>query len=244
MQIIYSQSNSPTFNLAAEEFLFSERKDDLLFLYVNKPSVIVGSNQVIQNEVDQDYCVQNNIQVVRRISGGGTVYHDLGNLNYCFISNKIEGKSSLNIDFLNPIVHVLRNLGLPVEIGVRKDLWLPGPYKISGTASHISKKRDLHHGTLLFDTDLEKLEKALTAKEKNLNLKGIPSVPSSVKNIKTYFTEQLSMNCEMSAFKELFIKNIADFYSSKLTILNETDISKIKSIESMKYTLREWTFRK
>jgi len=244
MQIIYSQSNSPTFNLAAEEFLFSERKDDLLYLYVNKSSVIVGSNQVIQNEIDQNYCIENNIQVVRRISGGGTVYHDLGNLNYCFISNKIEGKSSLNIDFLNPIVHVLKNLGLPVEIGIRKDLWLPGPYKISGTASHISKKRELHHGTLLFDTDLEKLEKALTAKEKNLNLKGIPSVPSSVKNIKTYFEEQLGIDYDVSEFKELIIEKIVDFYSSKLTILNETDISKIKSIENKKYILTEWTFKK
>ncbi|MFZ4726698.1 MAG: lipoate--protein ligase family protein, partial [Paludibacter sp.] len=148
MQIIHFSSTSPTFNLAAEEFLFSERQDDLLFLYVNEPSVIIGCNQAMRNEVNLEFCTENEIQIVRRMSGGGAVYHDLGNLNYCFISNKTIGKSSLNDDFLKPIVKVLVDLGVPVEIGKRKDLWLPDRYKISGTASHVSKNRELHHGTL------------------------------------------------------------------------------------------------
>jgi len=93
MTIIHSHSNSSSFNLAAEEYLFSERQDDILFLYVNEPSVIIGSNQVIRNEVNLNFCAENNIRVVRRMSGGGAVYHDLGNLNYCFITNKTEGKS-------------------------------------------------------------------------------------------------------------------------------------------------------
>ena len=88
MQIIHSTFNSPTFNLAAEEYLFFERQDDLLFLYVNEPSVVIGCNQAIRNEVDLKFCEQNEIQVVRRMSGGGAVFHDLGNLNFCFISNK------------------------------------------------------------------------------------------------------------------------------------------------------------
>jgi len=244
MLIIQSSSNSPTFNLAAEEYLFSEWQNDLLFLYVNDSSVIIGCNQVIQNEVNINFCKENDIQVVRRISGGGAVYHDLGNLNYCFISNKIAGKSSLNNDYLLPIVHVLNNLGIPVEIGIRKDLWLPSAYKISGTASHISKKRELHHGTLLYNTDLEKLEKALSVKEKDANLKGIPSVRSRVKNINSFFSDQSVIAPEMSEFKEIFIKNIVDFYFSKLTILNETEISNIKTIENKKYSQTEWTYKK
>ena len=124
MQIIHSTFNSPTFNLAAEEYLFFERQDDLLFLYVNEPSVVIGCNQAIRNEVDLKFCEQNEIQVVRRMSGGGAVFHDLGNLNFCFISNKTEGKSALNDDFLKPIVDVLTDLGVPVAVGKRKDLWL------------------------------------------------------------------------------------------------------------------------
>ena len=178
MQIIHSTSNSPTFNLAAEDFLLSERQDDLLFLYVNEPSVIIGCNQAIRNEVDLDFCTENDIQVVRRMSGGGAVYHDLGNLNYCFISNKIDGKSAINDDFLQPIVEVLSTFGVSAEIGKRKDLWLPDGYKISGTASHVSKNRELHHGTLLYETNLEMLEKALSPNLKDERVKAISSVRS------------------------------------------------------------------
>ena len=104
MQIIYSPSNSSTFNLAAEEYLFLNRQDDLLFLYVNEPSVIIGCNQAIKNEVDLDFCAENDIRIVRRMSGGGAVYHDLGNLNYCFIKNKVAGEFPLGGEFLLPIV--------------------------------------------------------------------------------------------------------------------------------------------
>ena len=107
MTILQSPSNSPTFNLAAEEYLFSQRRDELIFLYVNEPCVIIGSNQVIENEVDVEFCKDNNIQVIRRISGGGAVYHDTGNLNYCFISNREPGRLSLDTEFLNPIIEIL-----------------------------------------------------------------------------------------------------------------------------------------
>jgi len=184
------------FNLAAEEYLFSERQDDILFLYVNEPSVIIGSNQVIRNEVNLNFCAENNIRVVRRMSGGGAVYHDLGNLNYCFITNKTEGKSLLSADFLLPVVETLKLLNVPVEIGKRKDLWLQGGFKVSGTASHVSKNRELHHGTLLYDTDLDKLQKSLTVEDKDESLKGIVSVPSVVKNLKNSLQE----NQESSVF--------------------------------------------
>ena len=149
MIIISSTSKSPTFNLATEEFLFFERHDDILFLYVNKPSVIIGSNQAIRNEVDLEFCMQNEIRIVRRMSGGGAVYHDEGNINFCFISSRIQGNSSMGSDFLLPIIHVLNDFKIEVTLGKRKDLWSTGEYKISGTASHISKTRELHHGTQL-----------------------------------------------------------------------------------------------
>ena len=245
MQIIHSTSNSPTFNLAAEEFLFSERQDDLLFLYVNEPSVIIGCNQAIRNEVDLEFCTKNEIQVVRRMSGGGAVYHDLGNLNYCFISNKIDGKSAINDDFLQPIVEVLSTFGVSAEIGKRKDLWLPDGYKISGTASHVSKNRELHHGTLLYETNLEMLEKALSPNLKDERVKAISSVRSKVKNLKTYFEEQKQFTLISAVFFEFLINKLLQYF--KLEIVNyllENEVEKIQQLEESKYKLNNWTFKK
>lgn len=244
MTIIHSQSNSPTFNLAAEEYLFSERQDDLLFLYVNKPSVIIGSNQAIRNEVDLTFCAENNIQIVRRMSGGGAVYHDLGNLNFCFISNKTEGKSSLSSNFLLPIVTVFETINIPLEIGKRKDLWLPGGFKISGTASHISKNRELHHGTLLYNTDLDKLQRSLFVRTKNLESKGIPSVPSTVKNILSFLEEQNYDTYSAIDFFQLVVKKLCHLFDLEhIYSFSEKEKTEINSFES-KYQSLSWTLKK
>ena len=155
MTVIYSCLLDSGFNLAAEEFLFSQRQDEILFLYVNSPCVVIGCNQSIVSECDIGFCKDQAIPIIRRISGGGAVFHDEGNINFCFISNRTQGNFSLGSEFLLPIIHVLNDLKIKVTLGKRKDLWLPGEYKISGTASHISKTRELHHGTLLYDTNLE-----------------------------------------------------------------------------------------
>lgn len=244
MQIIHSTSNSPAFNLAAEEFLFSERQDDVLFLYVNKPSVIIGSNQAIRNEVDLAFCTENNIQIVRRMSGGGAVYHDLGNLNYCFISNKIQGQSSLSTDFLLPIVNVLDTMNIPLEIGKRKDLWLPRGFKISGTASHVSKNRELHHGTLLYNTDLDKLKKSLFVRTKNNEIKAIPSVPSTVKNIRTFLEEQNYDTYSAIDFFQLVIEKLRYLFDLEyISFFSEKEKAEINSLET-KYQSLSWTFKK
>jgi len=245
MIILFSTSNSPTFNLAAEDFLFSERQDDLLFLYVNEPSVIIGCNQAIRNEVDFEFCTKNEIQVVRRMSGGGAVFHDLGNLNFCFISNKIDGKSVLNDDFLNPIVEVLRTLGVSAEIGKRKDLWLPDGYKISGTASHVSKNRELHHGTLLYSADLEKLQNALTTNSVDKQTKAIASVPSPVKNISSFLVQRSLTAPSPADFFKLFLKRMKDLYDvNDVTQLTTNEMLEIEKLQESKYELAAWTFKK
>ena len=245
MKIIHSTSNSPTFNLAAEEYLFCERKDDLLFLYVNEPSVIIGCNQAIRNEVDLDFCSQNGVQIVRRMSGGGAVFHDFGNLNFCFISNKTEGKSSLNDDFIDPILAVLTDLGVPVEIGKRKDLWLQSEYKITGTASHVAKNRELHHGTLLYDTNLEMLESSLSSKNKDANVKAIASVRSTVKNLRTWFEEQGQFTLESNEFFEFLIRKLQLYYQlDKIEDFSEEAVSQIMLIAESKYSSEDWTYKK
>ncbi|MDR3652711.1 MAG: biotin/lipoate A/B protein ligase family protein [Paludibacter sp.] len=245
MQIIHSLSTSPTFNLAAEEFLFSERQDDLLFLYVNEPSVIIGCNQAIRNEVDLEFCNENNIQIVRRLSGGGAVYHDEGNLNFCFISNKTEGKSSLNDEFLKPIVDVLIDLDIPVKIGSRKDLWLQSEYKITGTASHVAKNRELHHGTLLYNTDLEMLKKALTSRSNDNCVRAIASVRSVVKNLGTYFEEQGKRTFSLIDFYQIIFNRLLEYYNQyEIYQLSENETIKIKLLEINKYCQKEWTYKK
>ncbi|MFA5044999.1 MAG: lipoate--protein ligase family protein [Paludibacter sp.] len=245
MQIIQSTSTSATFNLATEEYIFSESPEEILLFYVNEPSVIIGCNQAIQNEVNLDYCRENNIQIVRRMSGGGSVYHDFGNLNFCFISNKTNERSSLNPNFLKPIVEVLNALGIEVEVGKRKDLWLPGGFKISGTASHIGKKRELHHGTLLYDTDLYRLQKALSTVQSKTIIKAIPSVPSPVKNIRNYLREQNLPATDINDFIVNFTGVILRLYKLEtVTFLSEAELEKIQFIQQNKYKLRDWIFKK
>jgi len=245
MIIIQSQSTSPTFNLAAEEFLFSERQDDMLFLYVNEPSVIIGCNQAVRNEVDLEFCKENNIQVMRRMSGGGAVFHDLGNLNFSFISNKIEGKSSLKDDFLKPIVEILTALGIPVEIGKRKDIWLQNEYKITGTASHVARNRELHHGTLLYDTNLEMLEAALNPKQIDEPVKAIASVRSAVKNLKTHFEEQGQPALSSTDFFQVIVRNLLEYYKLKTVLsFSNNDIEKIHDIKKNRYDSDDWTYKK
>ena len=228
MILIHSNSHDASFNLAVEEYLFSHRNDEILFLYVNDPCVVVGRNQDVLSEIDRDFCSENNIPVFKRISGGGTVYHDRGNLNYCFISNRIQGKSPLDTAFLKPIVTVLADLEVEVLIGERKDLWLPDGHKISGTASHVGKTRILHHGTLLYDADLNNLEKSLTPKAAESLSRAIASVPSPVKNIRSYLKEREFLAPEADSFFGLLIQKLVDLYClDSVSELSSEDISGI-----------------
>ena len=245
MTIIFSTSKSPTFNLATEEFLFSERHDDILFLYVNKPSVIIGSNQAIRNEVDLEFCMQNEIRIVRRMSGGGAVYHDEGNINFCFIFNRIYGNFPMESEFLLPIIHVLNDFKIEVTLGKRKDLWSTGEYKISGTASHISKTRELHHGTLLYDTNLELLERTLASKEKDANVKAIASVRSKVKNLQSLFEEHNQFKLNSNDFFELITRKLAVFFAQdEIATLSESESEAILQLAEIKYMSNEWTYKK
>ncbi|MDO5523390.1 MAG: lipoate--protein ligase family protein [Bacteroidia bacterium] len=241
MKIILSSSTEPSFNLAAEQYLLSHN-EPYLFLYVNVACVVIGYNQAVMNEVDLNFCIENDISINRRLSGGGAVYHDLGNLNYCFIFNKTN--APLSADFLLPVVHGLQQLEIPVEIRKRKDLWLPGGHKISGTASHVSKGRELHHGTLLYDTDLGKLLRALNPFSRNLVAKASPSVPSPVKNIRSYLKEEGKNVFSFSGFVDRFIAEMKEFYQIKTLIsFTKDDLEAIETIRQEKYSKSEWNYK-
>lgn len=179
MRIIVSNSRNAAENLALEQQLLLE-PESVVLLYVNDKSVIVGRNQTIEAEVDCAYCKRHDIDIVRRESGGGAVYHDCGNVNYAFIVD--ADKNPLDRDYTEPIVWALRELGVDAVAGRRGEI-LVGGAKVSGSASMVKRSRVLFHGTLLFDSDLQMLDKALRGDE-SLRGKGVKSVRSTVCNLK------------------------------------------------------------
>ncbi|MDR2839938.1 MAG: lipoate--protein ligase family protein [Paludibacter sp.] len=237
MKILVSTYQSAEENLAAEEFLLSQTADDFILLYINDKTVILGNNQITENEVNAAYCRTNNIKITRRISGGGAVFHDLGNINYSFIGNKNSKTLALNNEFLKPIINVLHSLNIPVEQGKRNDLWLNG-LKIGGTASHFSRNRYLFHGTLLYDSNLDTLQKALSANNIDETLRGTPSVHSAVGNIKEHCKDDFN-----TFFANFSAKIIEDLNADKYYFsTGETLI--IEQLAKEKYRADTWNFRK
>lgn len=244
MKIVHSLSNFAAINLAAEVFLFNESDDEFLLVYINEPSIIVGANQVIVNEVNVEFCKEQNIQLFRRVSGGGAVYHDLGNLNYSFITNKKSESLALDGNFLNPIVKVLNSFDVEVVIGRRKDLWLPGGFKISGTAANVSKNRVMQHGTLLYDSELTHLQTSLNSLSKDEKLKGTASVPSPVKNIRNYLIEKNAPAPESKLFFNDFLLQLGIEMETEIRNFTDDEITEISKIAHSKFTQFDWIYKK
>ena len=188
MKYLRLSSNDPYLNLAIEEYLLENEKDDVIMLWQNSPSVVVGKNQNIRAEVDTAALIRFGVRPVRRISGGGAVYHDSGNINYTFITGTHTG----GIDFATlsrPMVDALASIGISVSLSGRNDLCLADGRKVSGNAQCKRGERVLHHGTLLFDADLSMLEKLLTPDEEKLKTKAVKSTRARVANLKELLPE-------------------------------------------------------
>lgn len=231
---------NPKLNLALEEYAlrhFDASQDYLLF-YINEPSIIIGRNQNTLEEINQDYITANNIHVVRRISGGGAVYHDLGNLNFSFITNH-DGKRISNFEkFTAPVIRVLNEMGVSAELKGRNDI-LVEEKKISGTAQFSTGKRMISHGTLLFDTDMGEVVKALQVKMSKIESKGHKSVRSRVANI----SEFLKTPITMADFKNQLLLGLYEasepFEIYKLT---ESEWQAVHQWKADKYDLWDWNF--
>jgi len=211
MKCYRNNTTCAQYNLAFEERIFNEYSggDDFFMLWRNKSAVIVGQNQIIENEVDVPYAEANGIQIVRRITGGGAVYHDLGNVNYTYIGRKAEQFGNF-LEFSLPMIEFLRSLGIEAKHIGNNDIGIEnssGVRKISGGAQAVRGEYILHHGTLLFDTDLSVLERVLTPDPAKLSSKGIKSVRSRVCNVSEY----------VSMTREEFWKKICDYFGTKET---------------------------
>jgi lipoate-protein ligase A len=184
----------PRVNLALEEYLLRnlDIHEDLLLLYINEPSIILGRNQNALEEINLKYVREHGIHVVRRVSGGGTVYHDLGNLNYSFITDYAPENFHNFRKFTKPVIKVLHDLGVQAELNKRNDILVDGR-KISGTAQYSTSKRMVSHGTLLFNAQLGDVTEALNVKMSRIVSKGIKSVRSQVANISEYMNEAMTI---------------------------------------------------
>jgi len=235
---IISDTKYPAFNLATEEYLLKELNEDIFFLYINEPSIIVGKHQNALAEINLSYTQKHNIPVFRRMSGGGTVFHDNGNLNFCFITNEKEGNL---VDFdkhSTPIVKALEALNLKVSVGKRHDLSINGK-KITGTASHVYRHRAMHHGTLLFDADLTVLNKCLSDNYSRYATKGVRSVRSTVTNISEHLGKEMSMQKFTDHIYKFLLAWFPDAREYKLSESEKKDIS---LLAKEKYETWEWNY--
>ena len=179
-----SVRRSLAFYLAMEEYVAREVEDEAFFVWRVEPTVIFGRNQVLENEVNLEYCSEHGVDIVRRKSGGGCVYSDLGNIMVSYVSRR--GDVSEVFDrYMTALTEALRALGVPAEKSGRNDIMLEGR-KISGNAFHQLPDRSIVHGTLLYSTDLEALTEAIRPPEEKLRRHGVESVRQRVLNLSEY----------------------------------------------------------
>ncbi|PLR86691.1 lipoate--protein ligase [Bacillus sp. V33-4] len=232
----------PRINLAIEEYALKnlDINETYLLFYINEPSIIIGKNQNTIEEINTEYVESKGIHVVRRLSGGGAVYHDLGNLNFSFIT-KDDGESFHNFKkFTEPVIAALQKLGVNAELSGRNDIVAEGR-KISGNAQFSTRGRMFSHGTLLFKSEIEHVVSALNVKKDKIESKGIKSIRSRVANISEFLADPISIE----QFKDLLLKNIfsneEDIPQYKLT---EDDWKKINQISEERYQNWDWNYGK
>ena len=228
----------PFFNLAIEELLLKNSKEEYLILSVNNVAVIIGKHQTGNMEINTEFVNKNKIPVIRRISGGGAVFHDRGNLNFSFIRQSESGKQIDFRKYTQPVIDFLQSMGVAAKFEGKNDLKVDG-LKISGNAEHIHGKRVLHHGTLLFSTSLEMLRNSLRKNTSCYTSRAVVSNPSSVINLNEKINCLQDINEFRSEMMNYFLKNFSDNFPYDLT---QTEIRQAESLADSKYKTWEWNW--
>ncbi len=241
MICIKRTQTDPYFNIAAEEYALKAFDEDIFMLWINDPSIIVGKHQNSLAEINYHYVKQNNIPVIRRISGGGTVFHDHGNLNFTFITSGEKEKLVDFRKFTDPIVKILNEIGVPARFEGKNDLRVKG-LKISGNAEHVFRNRVLHHGTLLFNSKLGRLNEAIKVKEGKYVDKAVKSNRCIVTNISDHLPDEYR-NMSIHEFKSIIEDGLMRMYPNvHKQSLSEMDILAINKMVEERYALWEWNF--
>ncbi|KAF5074150.1 lipoate--protein ligase [Acetobacterium wieringae] len=240
MIYIENDSTDPFFNFALEYYLITEKnlpEDQIFIFWRTEPTLMVGKYQNTIEEINQNYAKENGIKVVRRITGGGTIYTDMGGWQFSFIT---RGQSD-TIDFskyISPVIEGLKKLDVPAEFNSRNDLVIQGK-KFSGNAQCMLNGYTLHHGSLLFSTDFEQMVKCLTVDDYKIISKGIKSVKERVTNISDHLTKPI----DTDTFKKLMVDSIMQG-SKEHYQLTDTDLARIKAIAKEKFASWEWNYGK
>lgn len=242
MIYLESKSNDPAYNTALELYAFQElaKKDNVFFLWINQPCIVVGKNQNTVEEIDQDYCDAHGVKIVRRVSGGGAVYHDYNNLNYTIISNEEKGEVFNFKSMSQPVLDALAEMGVNAEFTGRNDLQI-GDRKFCGNAQYIKGNRVMHHGCMMFDVDLSVLSKALTVSKDKIESKGKKSVRARVTNIKEHLSDE-------SLTVKDYLNKLRSFMDEKYDMeeyhLTEEDEKRIQEIMEEKNKSWDWVYGK
>ncbi|HEX2967609.1 MAG TPA: lipoate--protein ligase [Bacteroidales bacterium] len=236
MHLIISDSDKPFHNLAAEEFFLKQQPEEYILLSINDTSVVSGKHQCIHREVNSLYLYENNIPVLRRISGGGTVFHDKGNVNYCFIRNCESGKQVDFRRYTQPVIAFLHELGVDAVLD-GSDIKVNG-FKISGNAEHVYRNRVLHHGTLLWNASLERLRGSIRTDTSAYRTRAVASRPSPVTNLSSLLKSNYSAEQLRNNMAEYFSKTMKGLRFHNIPVEENIEIEKLSS----KYKTWEWNY--
>lgn len=239
MYYIYSDTTDPYFNLALEQFVFDNlsNEHEYFILWRNDNAIIIGKHQNTAGEINAEYVQKKDIRVVRRLSGGGAVYHDLGNVNFTFITSTNTKKAFDFGTFCRPVMRALATLGVTAEINGRNDMTIDGK-KFSGNAQYRKRNRVMHHGTILYDSDLSVLGAALTVPKDKIESKGLKSVQSRVTNVKDYMPVDLGVERFMEEMRDAMFRE----YAMQPYTLTEADTEKVRHLQRTVYETWEWNY--
>ena len=238
MRYIKNPSTNPYYNMAFDEYCLESLPMDepVFYLWQNRPAVIVGFNQEVNTEVNLDFLKENGIDLVRRVTGGGAVYHDLGNLNYTIVGRS-ENLERDYPEYASIMAKALQTLGVPATLSGRNDILVEGR-KVSGFAKRVCKNRLMVHGTLMYNVDVDVLTKVLNPSNTKLQSKGIASVRSRVANLCDYLPEIPNIQTFSNRLEEILSCNNADTEYQ----LSDTDLANIQLLTDKKFATWEWNY--
>ena len=238
MHFFHNIFKDPYFNLALEEYFFDHLDQDYFFLWRSEPSVIIGNHQKVEEAVDLDFARSKDIKVVRRLTGGDAVYHDLGNINFTFIQNTDDAKKINKGKYMQPVIDVLKKFEIEAEVDGTTDITIAGK-KISGNAEYIHGHRLLHHGSILYESDLENLSKSLKVKPANYS-----GEPENANKPVTNIIDHMPEKVQIDQFLNMLHGEMGDQLQGVPYEIDQNEVKNINQLADQKYRTDAWNFEK
>ena len=231
-------TTDPAWNLAAEQYVFDCLPKDRMYfmLWRNDRAIIIGKHQNTLSQINERYVKEKDVRVVRRLSGGGAVYHDLGNLNFTFIADAAQ-RDQLDMQlFCQPVLQTLRALGVDAQVNGRNDMTIGGK-KFSGNSQYVKNGRVMHHGTILFNSDLEAVQQALNVDPEKIKAKGVDSVRSRVTNVAEHL-----QGADLEKFRQLLLQNVLQQNPGESYEFTPEDLVQIEKLRQERYAAWQWNY--